>query len=58
MESLVDYSRVDVVDDAKKKEYKNRFLENERVIERVAESDVKESMAILKEKMIEKGLDL
>lgn len=58
LESLVDYTRVDVIDDVKKEEYKNRFLENERVIKRVAESDVKESMATLKEKMIEKGLDL
>ena len=58
LESLVDYTRVDVIDDDKKMEYKNRFLENERVIERVAESDVKEAMATLREKMIEKGLDL
>lgn len=58
LESLVDYTLVDVIDDAKKEEYKNRFLENERVIERVGESDVKESMAALREKMIEKGLDI
>ena len=58
LESLVDYTRVDVIDDEKKEEYKIRFLENERVIERVAESDVKEAMATLREKMIEKGLDL
>lgn len=58
LESLVDYTRVDVIDDVKKEEYKNRFLENERVIESVAESDVKEAMSTLREKMIEKGLDL
>ena len=58
LESLVDYTRIDIIDDAKKEEYKKRFQENERVIQRVAESDVKESMATLKEKMIEKGLDL
>ncbi|MBR5504132.1 MAG: DUF447 family protein [Methanobrevibacter sp.] len=58
LESLVDYTRVDIIDDEKKEEYKKRFIENERVVERVAESDVKENMAILKEKMIEKGLDL
>lgn len=58
LESLVDYSRVDVVDDAKREEYKNRFLENERVVQRVAEKDVKDSMAILREMMIEKGLDI
>ena len=58
LESLVDYSRVDIIDDEKQVEYKKRFLENERIIERVAESDVKESMAVLREKMIEKGLDI
>ena len=58
LESLVDYTRVDVIGDEKKEEYKKRFLENERVIERVAESDVKEAMATLREKMIEKGLDI
>ncbi len=58
LESLVDYTRVDVIDDAKKQEYITRFKENERLIERVAEKDVKESMIELKEKMIEKGLEL
>lgn len=58
LESLVDYTRVDIIDDDKREEYKKRFIENERLIEKVAESDVKEEMAILKEKMIEKGLDL
>lgn len=58
LESLVDYTRVDIIDDDKKEEYKKRFLENERVIERVAERDVKESMATLRQKMIEKGLEL
>lgn len=56
LESLVDYTRVALVDDDKKQEYKNRFLENEMLIERVGESDVKDAMATLKEKMIEKGL--
>ena len=58
LESLVDYTRVDVIDDEKKEEYKKRFLENERIIERVAETDVKDAMATLREKMIEKGLDI
>lgn len=58
LESLVDYTRVDIIDDEKKEEYKKRFIENERLIGRVGESDVKENMALLKEKMIEKGLDL
>ena len=58
IESLVDYTRVDIIDDDKKQEYRARFLENERLIERVAEKEVKQSMKVLKEKMIEKGLDL
>lgn len=58
IESLVDYSRADVIDDVKKEEYTKRFLENERIIERVGESDVKESMAELRKKMIEKGLEI
>lgn len=58
LESLVDYTRVDVIGDEKKEEYKNRFFENERVVERVAESDVKEAMATLRENIIEKGLEL
>lgn len=58
LESLVDYTRVDLVDDDKKHEYEKRFLENERIVKRVAETDVKESMDALREKMIEKGLEL
>ena len=58
LESLVDYTRVDIIDEAKREEYKKRFQENERIIQRVGESDVKDAMASLKEKMIEKGLDL
>ena len=58
LESLVDYTRVDKIDEDKKAEYAKRFKENERLVERVGEKEVKESMALLKEKMIEKGLDL
>jgi hypothetical protein len=58
LESLVDYSRVDIIDDEKRKEYKKRFEENERLIKKVGESDVKDAMAELKEKMIEKEMDL
>lgn len=58
LESLIDYNRLDIVDDAKREEYKIRFLENERVVQRVAEKDVKQSMAILRQKMTEKGLDI
>ena len=58
LESLVDFSRIDIIDGEKRDEYINRFKENERVIDVVAEDDVKEAMKDLKEKLIEKGLDL
>ena len=58
LESLVDYSRIDIIDDEKKDEYIRKFKENERLIEVVAEDDVKEAMKDLKEKLIEKGVEL
>ena len=35
----------------------DRFLENESLIERVGSEDIKESMSLLKDKMIEKGIE-
>ena len=58
LESLVDYSRIDIIDDEKKDEYIKKFKENERLIDVVAEDDVKEAMKELKEKIIEKGVEL
>ena len=58
MESLVDYSRIDIIDDEKKDEYIRKFKENERLIDVVAEDDVKEAMKDLKERLIEKGVEL
>ena len=58
LESLVDYSRIDIIDDEKKDEYIKKFKENERLIEVVAEDDVKEAMKDLKERLIEKGVEL
>ena len=58
LESLVDYSRIDIIDDEKKNEYIKKFKENERLIDVVAEDDVKEAMKELKEKIIEKGVEL
>ena len=58
LESLVDYSRIDIIDDEKKDEYIKKFKENERLIDVVAEDDVKEAMKDLKERFIEKGVEL
>ena len=58
LESLVDYSRIDIIDDEKKDEYIRKFKENERLIDVVAEDDVKEAMKDLKERFIEKRVEL
>ena len=58
LESLVDYSRIEIIDGEKREAYINRFKENERVIDVVAEEDVKEAMKDLKERLIEKGVEL
>ena len=58
LESLVDYSRIDIINDEKKDEYIRKFKENERLIHVVAEDDVKEAMKDLKERFIEKGVEL
>ena len=58
LESLVDYSRIDIIDDEKKDEYIRKFKENERLIDVVAEDDVKEAMKDLKERLIKKGVEL
>lgn len=58
LESLVDYSRIDIIDDEKKDDYIKKFKENERLIDVVAEEDVKDAMKDLKERLIEKGVEL
>lgn len=58
LESLVDYSRIDIIDDEKKDEYIKKFKENERLIDVVAEDEVKEAMKDLKERIIKKGVEL
>ena len=58
LESLVDYSRIDIKEKKKKDEYIKKFKENERLIDVVAEDDVKEAMKDLKERLIEKGVEL
>ena len=52
LECLVNYSRLDLIDDEAKDKYVDRFLENESLIERVGSEDIKESMSLLKDKMI------
>ena len=58
MESLVNYSRINIVNKETQDFYLERFKESERIIKKVASKEEKEAMEILKEKLIEDGFDL
>lgn len=48
IEGLVNFSRYKIVDDAKRKEYMDRLIENQRVIEKVSDEKTIKAMAKLK----------
>lgn len=48
IEGLVNLSRYKIVDDAKRKEYMARLIENQRVIEKVSDEKTKKAMADLR----------
>lgn len=48
IECLVNFSRYKIVDDAKRKEYFDRLVENQRVIEKVSDEKTKKAMAELR----------
>lgn len=48
IESLVSVSRYKIVDEARRKEYYDRLLENERIINKVADDKTKKAMQIVK----------
>ena len=48
IEGLVNFSRYRIVDDAKRKEYMDRLIENQRVIEKVSDEKTKKAMADLR----------
>lgn len=52
IDSLVNYTRFNIVDDEKKDYFIDRLEENKRIIDKVADEDLKKAIAILKEKMI------
>ncbi len=58
IESLVNYSRINIVDEKTKGYFIERFLESERIIKRVGNEEEKESIRILKEDLIGQGFDL
>lgn len=47
IEGLVNFSRYKIVDDAKRKEYMDRLIENQRVINKVSDEATKKAMADL-----------
>ena len=48
IEGLVNFSRYKMVDEAKRKEYMDRLIENQRVIEKVSDDRTKKAMADLR----------
>ena len=58
IEALVNYSRINIVDEKTKEYFIERFLESERIIKRVGNDEEKESIKILKEDLIGQGFDL
>ena len=57
-EALVNYSRINIVDEDTQKYFLERFLESERVIKRVGNEKEKESIQILKEDLINQGFEI
>ena len=58
IEALVNYSRINIVDEKTQEYFLERFLESERIIKRVGNEKEKESIQILKENLISQGFDL
>lgn len=48
IEGLVNFSRYKIVDDAKRKEYMDRLIENQRIIEKISDEKTIKAMAKLK----------
>ena len=57
-EALVNYSRINIVDEDTRKYFIERFLESERVIKRVGNEKEKESIQILKDDLINQGFEI
>ena len=58
IEALVNYSRINIVDEKTQEHFIERFLESERIIKRVGNEEEKESIKILKEDLKGQGFDL
>lgn len=58
MESLVNYSRINIVDKDTRDFFIERFKESDRIVKKVAGKEEKEAMKILKENLKEQGFDV
>ena len=58
IEALVNYSRINIVDEDTQKYFLERFKESERIIKRVGNEKEKESIQILKENLISQGFTI
>ena len=58
IEALVNYSRINIVDEKTQEYFIERFLESERIIKRVGNEKEKESIQILKENLINQGFEI
>jgi uncharacterized protein len=57
IESLVNYTRIDIVNKDKQDYYLDRIVEGERIINKVGSPKEKEAITILKDKIIDKGYE-
>ena len=55
IECLANFSRIDIVDDEKRKYYLDSFKEARRVVKKVGSKKDKEAMDMIKSKLNEKG---
>ena len=58
IESLVNYSRINIVDEEKQKYFLERFEESERIIKRVGNKKEKEAIELLKEDLKKQGYEI
>jgi hypothetical protein len=57
IESLVNYTRIDIVNKNKQNYYLDRIIESERIINKVGSTKEKEAISILKDKITDKGYE-
>jgi hypothetical protein len=58
IESLVNYSRINIVDEEKQEYFLERFEESERIIKRVGNKKEKEAIELLKDDLKKKGYEI